>query len=209
MGINLNTHSFIRSAAFVAALLPMTATAAGTPATTQAPASTVTVANDPSQPIPVSVQKTTRRFVGFSDFTVQGIGAGVVYLNDLCNRKFTGSRMCTTAEVAKTKAIPPPGGRLGTVGWVQPVLESQGLVIDPDTKQAKAVVMDRVSGVSNLKIDNGFIYPGGLTCQGWSVDTTPPAFGLVVTAYGGYKIMSCGASNVHVACCAPEVTAAP
>jgi hypothetical protein len=96
------------------------------PVTVQNPQTSVTVDNESSNPVPVTVQgdvmvQTEPRFVGFSDDRVQG-DVGLVGMHTACRNKYGGgARMCLDIEVFKTPDLQPNPSN--AIGWVQPANE--------------------------------------------------------------------------------------
>ena len=86
------------------------------------PPQDVKVINTTSEPVPVTVQNPNgeRRFVGFSDTTVNG-GSGWPAVNAACTSKFgSGARICTGSEIYMNSGPSLPMASDTVYGWVLP-----------------------------------------------------------------------------------------
>lgn len=167
---------------FVATLLPVSAQTA--------PRSTpVTVVNDASTPVPVDVTSgidTHYVYVGRStDSTAPS--AGNIGMNQLCSATFTGSRMCTTAELILTGSPPTTSGNQ----WVAPSFT--GAVIGTDIVDFTGITGTPLSMTCGTTGING---------GPWTDPTTGTAL-LYVPTTGQIVFGTCAATR-SVACCAPQ-----
>jgi hypothetical protein len=153
-----------------------------------APRSTpVTVVNDASTPVPVTVLNApsgtrTFEFVGFSSGTFNG-GRGVITHTTACQQNFPGSRMCTSVEFLNTVNY-PSSLPIGTRAWIRPVYQ-------PFTSTG--------TSQNNYSMDASGVGPtqNSLSCfDGGN-------HGLTVAATGNFTTTGCSADH-PVACCAPQ-----
>lgn len=142
--------------------------------TVENPSSEVTVNNDATNPVPVTVQNQTAgpakyQFVGFTAATYDG-GQGIVTYTNTCNGEFLGSRMCTYGEFYTTSPFPDLDAN--AIAWIWPW----------DNKTSSTA-------------------PNNRDCSVW-ISTLASESGAVIRGDGRATTAPCS-STLPIACCAP------
>ncbi len=138
----------------------------------------VEVTNLPAASAPPRFQ-----LVGFTAATFTG-DVGLFGLTLGCQEEFAKSRLCVSEEVMETVTVPALTGD----AWVRPSFQ-------PHNSNDLAKALLDASGL-DAGVRGDF---SSLTCFGWA--ETGRFKGLVVTASGGFHVLSCG-DRRGVACCA-------
>jgi len=121
------------------------------------------------------------QLVGFTTAQLTS-GAGVLAFDAACQAEFSASRFCSSVEVTESSHPTPP---LTGTAWVRPIIAGG----------AQNTAYEAASGV-------GSGYASGLSCYGWSDDTSDLDGALTIDAQGRFSVQPCKGGGRSVACCA-------
>jgi hypothetical protein len=144
------------------------------------------------------------RVVGATEARTNGDAGGVAGLHGMCQSEFgSEARACTSVEVVRSPEI--SGLPANTLGWVLPVVASQGVIFDPIEQRFMSWMTD-VTGVVNPNTPatgsaQDAIATMGLSCNGWNNDTIDRAG--VAFKLGALFWAQCE-NELPVLCCAPR-----
>ena len=132
-------------------------------------------------PRDVTAQEVPEELVGFTSSTATG-SVGLAHLHELCDSEFTGTRMCTTAEIVAT--VNPPLTIDSNYAWVHTTIVASSNYANS--------LFDATGKL--LSLDQG-VAPN---CDGWSYANTVTV--AITTDTGAAHLRSCADANL-VACC--------
>jgi hypothetical protein len=150
----------------------------------------VTVLNDDTTPVPVTVQSAPLiRFVGFTDEQTTGKAGGLNGMNQLCQDRYPGikARICTTRQWVDTGA--PYFIRPDDEAWIIPT------VVAMTSAQTEFITVATYDGGLFTFVD-----PAHFNCSFWTSEGDD--LGWVIGEDGLTRRRACR-NEFDVACCAP------